>query len=279
MFASAGIFFANNHVSTLADNVANIVKYQVTAQKNIELNILLPEKWNVKPRKINEPITVYTDSNNYISLQITPFSPSPFNTTCFKTADYKKLDSKLLRRQTLNNNPNLSYQEYLFYNTKQLNSNDNLSLNKSNIDFNSPVLLDYTTINQDLEQTEVLGSKAFYMKSDDSYVNILPNNNEKYDICTTINSQGVLNVSDNLQYIIKSATTSPVNQDIIDKILITSNLGHNLIPDTINQNSPIVAITNTVAKEERSNIYIFLTFFTIIGLFSILLVYMTRVRR
>lgn len=248
-----------------AQNYENIQtpKYLTQSKKTIDLNLVMPTDWKIEPRIDNQELIIKKDSKNYINLNIIDYIEKPKNTVCYNKADYKLLDNKILRKKT-STESQTNIQEYIFR-------------NQDSTTF-TPIILNYVTVQEDLDKLEVEGSKAFYIKQDNDYTVKLPQLGETYELCEVINNLGPVNIKDGFQYTIKSQASDDQNQIIIDNIIISSNWGNNLIPDQANQQTPITAISKTVGTSDRSNINIFFLFFGLLGAFSFILVYMTRLR-
>jgi hypothetical protein len=252
-------------IPTQAQNFENIQtpKFTTQSKKVIDLNLVMPTDWKIDPRIDNQELIIRKDVNNFINLNISDYIDKPKNTICYNKADYKILDTKLLRKKS-STDTNTNIQEYIF--------------RKQDATTFGPILLNYTTTKEDLEKLEVEGSKAFYVKQNNEYVVKLPTLGEVYELCDVINNLGPVNINNNFQYIIKSQSSDEANQKIIDSIVVKSNWGNNLIPDQANQQTPITAISKTVGTSDKSNINIFFLFFGLLGAFSFMLVYMTRLR-
>jgi hypothetical protein len=248
-----------------AQNFDNLqtISYLTQNKKNIDLNFVLPNDWKIEKRLENQEVIVRKDTKNFITINILDYVEKPRNTICYNKAEYKILDTRLIRKRlSISEDPNI--QEYLF--------------RIQNATTFGPIYLNYSTTQEDLNKLEVEGSKAFYVKQNNEYIVKLPELNEVYELCSIINNIGPVNISNNFQYSIKSQASDEANQKIIDSIIVKSNLGNNLIPDLINQQNPITAISKTVDNSEKSNIYIFFMFFGLLAAFSFILVYMTRLR-
>jgi hypothetical protein len=259
------IVFLTFFVHSNAQNYDNLqtLTYLTQSKKNIDLNFVLPTEWNIEKRNDNQEVLIKKDSKNFISIGITDYIEKARNTICYNKTEYKLLDTRLLRKKS-SLVDELNTQEYIFRKQDATNF--------------GPIYLNYSTTQEDLDKLEVEGSKAFYIKQNNEYVVKLPVLGEVYELCSIINNIGPVNINNNFQYNIKSQASDDVNQKIIDSILIKSNLGNNLIPDQINQQTPITAISKTVGNSEKSNIYIFFMFIGLLAAFSFILVYMTRLR-
>ena len=252
-------------VPSYAQNLENIQspKYITQSKKVVDLNLILPSDWKIESRTDNQQLLIKKDPTNYITLNISDYVDVPKNTICYNKADYKLIDSKFLRKNS-SNVIDTNLQEYIF--RKQ----DSLTF--------GPILLNYTTTQEDLNNLEVEGSKAFYIRDKNEYSIKLPTLGEVYELCDIINNLGPVNINDNLQYIIKSRSSDTTNQAIIDNIIMQSNWGNSLSPDAVNQQAPISAIAKTVNSSDKSNVNIFFLFFGLLVAFSFVLLFMTRQR-
>jgi hypothetical protein len=231
--------------------------------KNIEFNFITPQDWKIIDEPNKNEIIIKKNQNNFLKINLYSQFDKSKNTICYDNEVTKELDSRFYYKEK-NSNANNFATEYIFKKTNSLTS---------------PVIKDYKTNDSDLINIETINSKAFYTTQDKEFINILPSHNQVFPVCIAINNNGNLNISNNMQYIISSQTDSINESKIIKDIVKKSSFGQNLFPDLANQTSAFNIINQTLSKSTKSNVNIFILFFSSLTLFAIFLLHITRKKR
>lgn len=244
----------------------NTFSYEIEGvQKSIQLNFPTPDQWKVSPRTNRDQITIKKSDSNYLTIKLTKFNKSSISSVCYDRLIPADIDNRFIRRSSIENNDTPNTQEYLF---------------KPSLDtkIQSAVKSKVTVTESMINSIEQPNGYSFTKLVNDELTSIIPKVGDLFDLCVSVNDQGPTNVFEDVIYSIKSLSDNPIDQESIDLIIKRSLLGEAIKPDPINKTTPLNAIENTVKSQQRSNIYIFLGFLGLIGMFSIVLVYMTRLK-
>jgi hypothetical protein len=244
----------------------NILNYELdTNPKSIQLNLPTPEQWKVNPRTDKEQIIIKKSDSNYLTIKLSKYDNSPVSNICYDKMVPADIDNRFVRRSSIDNNDTPNTQEYLFK-----PSNDKL--------IKSAITNKVVVTEAIISLIEQANGYSFNRVINEELTNYIPKVGEVFDLCIGVNDQGPTNVYQDVIYSIKSLSDNPIDQASIDLIIKRSLLGNSIKPDSANKATPLNAIENTVKSQQRSNIYIFLGFLGLIGMFSIVLVYMTRLK-
>jgi hypothetical protein len=139
------------------------------------------------------------------------------------------------------------------------NKNSALVYNKNNLKQNYIPKVDENLLVTSVEENRFLSK--------------LPNYDTKYSSCITQSALDKVNFSLKMEFVSES------DLNTIKDIIKSLNISDYVVPDKENQRTPLNAINDTLNDTPSSNIYIVIGIIGLLLLFSIFLVYTTRLKR